>query len=254
MTRDSILGSTIRYVDTHCHVDLFPDPDGTMRVAREQGIALIAMTNAPSVFTRICELAHRYDNVFCALGLHPELMTERHGELPLFKRLVGQTRFVGEIGLDGTRGGDHLDRQSQALRELLTSCQETGRHLLSVHSRRAGAQILEAIDPAFEGTVILHWFSGTLKQAHEALARGWYFSVNRAMTASRTGQQLIKVLPKDRVLTESDAPLALVGGRPSSPHDVVAVVEFLADCWHIEKKDAARQILETFVRAVPDQL
>jgi TatD DNase family protein len=252
MSASSLLPSTVRYVDAHCHVDLFPDPMATMRSAREQGIAVVAVTNTPSVFRRMQELAEGFESVFCALGLHPELVAERQSEIALFKRLVADTEFVGEVGLDGTEGQGSLVRQRHLLEEILAACQESGRRVLSVHSRRAGAQILEVIDATFKGTVILHWFSGSLAQAREATERGWYFSINITMARSQAGQRLVRALPMNRVLTESDAPLARFSGQPSSPKDVVQVVACLADSWRLSEERAARQVVENFAAARSD--
>jgi Tat protein secretion system quality control protein TatD with DNase activity len=51
--------------------------------------------------------------VRAALGLHPQLVAERAGELPLWERHLPETRYVGEVGLDaGPRFYKALDAQS----------------------------------------------------------------------------------------------------------------------------------------------
>jgi TatD DNase family protein len=250
VTTVGVLPPDVRYVDAHCHIDLFADPTATMRSAREQAIAIVAMTNTPSVFRRMEQLACEFDNVFCALGLHPELVAERHRELPLFNELAAETAFIGEIGMDGAKGRAELPRQRRALDEMLAACRPGRKHILSVHSRRASADILEAIAPGFPGIVILHWFSGSLAQAQVAAERGWFFSVNLAMTRSQSGKTLISRLPRDRVLTESDGPILLSEGRRGGPADVVSVVEYLGAAWGVGREEAREQVLHNFERCL----
>ena len=68
--------------DTHCHVDLYPDPVGLVREAERRGIYTIAVTNTPSVFPATAAIVKGCRYVRPALGLHPQLAAERRGELP----------------------------------------------------------------------------------------------------------------------------------------------------------------------------
>lgn len=54
--------------------------------------------------------------------------------------------------------------------------------------------------------MIFHWYSGPLNLIPQIIERGYYFSINEAMTQSVNGRKIISAIPKDRILTESDAP------------------------------------------------
>ena len=54
--------------------------------------------------------------------------------------------------------------------------------------------------------MILHWFSGTYKELDQAIADGYFFSVNGAMVRSAKGQALVMRMPRERILTETDGP------------------------------------------------
>ena len=54
--------------------------------------------------------------------------------------------------------------------------------------------------------MIFHWYSGPIKLIPDILAQGYYFSVNEAMTLSKNGRAIIDRIPRERMLTESDAP------------------------------------------------
>ena len=54
--------------------------------------------------------------------------------------------------------------------------------------------------------VVFHWYSGSVDLIPAILGRGYYFSVNEAMCLSKNGRAIIEKIPRERVLTETDAP------------------------------------------------
>ena len=194
-------------------------------------------------------LAERFSNVFVAVGLHPELAGERESELGLVPTLWARTRFVGEVGLDGTTRDPALVASQRRVLASFIQCADQGSRLMTVHSRRAAREVLDALNHV-NATVILHWFSGSLSQAREAVARGWFFSVNPAMLGSDRGRALIASLPQAQVLTETDGPFVEVGGRPSRPVDVRGVVDGLASLSQVEHEEARHRIIDNFQRCV----
>lgn len=54
--------------------------------------------------------------------------------------------------------------------------------------------------------MIFHWYSGAVGLISDIIEQGYYFSINEAMTLSKNGQAIIEKIPKERILTESDAP------------------------------------------------
>ena len=236
----------VRYVDTHCHVDLYPDPTSLMREADGHGIGIVAVTNTPSVFEPMVRLAAGFPKVAVALGLHPELAGEREAELRLMPELMQKTDFVGEIGLDGVaRDARTVASQRRVLQATLEAAKESGPKTMTVHTRRAARESLETLTDT-SGSVILHWFSGTLAQAKEATERGWWFSVNSAMLESAKGRALVQSLPQRVVLTETDGPFTSVDGRPARPSDVPKAVDELAAMWGIDHEVARMRLLNNF--------
>lgn len=231
-------------IDFHCHLDLYPDPEGVAREAQAAGIAVLSMTTTPSAFAGTAELGVGRPMIKTALGLHPELAHQRAHELALFDRLVADTRFVGEIGLDGSpRFAATRTSQLDALAHILGSCSDVGGRVLSVHSRGAVRPVLDALrGHPLAGTAVLHWFTGTARQASEAVELGHWFSIGPPMLASMKGRELVARLPRDRLLTETDGPFATNDGRPCTPSDVMVVTEQLARIWQVGVAEAAAQI------------
>jgi len=128
----------LRYVDTHCHVDLYPNPTAIMQEAERESVGIVAVTNTPSAFEPMVRLASGFSNVVVALGLHPELAIEREAELQLVPGLIKKTPFLGEIGLDGTaRDVRVAASQQRVLRTILAHANSDGPRVMTVHTRRA---------------------------------------------------------------------------------------------------------------------
>jgi TatD DNase family protein len=82
-------------------LDLYPDPWRVAEECRERQLYVLSVTTTPSAWNGTTALAKDAPRIRTALGLHPQLVHERKGELPLFERLLPEARYVGEIGLDG---------------------------------------------------------------------------------------------------------------------------------------------------------
>jgi len=97
----------------------------------------------------------------------------------------------------------------------------------------------------------LHWFTGSKSEAARALDMGCYFSVNGTMLNSEKAAALVRSLPVDRMLTETDGPFTAVDDRPSKPIDVAGTVKALAKLLDLAPtslanamRDNLRQVLQ----------
>ena len=214
-------GTNFQGFDFHCHVDLHPNPAGLIQECEEKGIAVLAVTTTPKAWAQNLKWTEKSRYVYSAIGLHPELVGERFEEIALLEDCMDQTRLVGEIGLDGSpRNIVSWDRQLEVFSRVLKRANELGNRVLSIHSRRAANQVVDMIAHCTivnRVLPILHWYSGSKVTAKEALDRGCYFSVNLQMLASQRGRELVQILPKDKLLIETDAPFTSVDGRKYNP-------------------------------------
>jgi TatD DNase family protein len=237
-------------IDFHCHVDLFPDPAAVVAECERAGVHVLSVTTTPSAWHGTLALAPASEYIRTALGLHPELAHERHGELSLFDRLLQETRYVGEIGLDHSRGTEaRWPVQSRVLSHILNSCQDAGGRIMSLHSRQAATAVLDQLE-AFPGagTPILHWFTGGIAELQRAIALGCWFSVGPTMLMSAKGRDLASRMPIDRILTESDGPLAAFQGRHAVPMDTERAVQLLANLWSRTVHDVIDQLISNVHR------
>ena len=193
-------------IDTHCHFDMIPHPEAYLRQREQAGDIVIGMTNLPSHFKMGFLHVKGYKHIRLALGLHPLLASENKNELPLFNRLLDQTSYIGEIGLDFSKEGlPTRDDQVTILRKLLEKL-EGKKKIISVHSRKAEKELFDLLCEYNINNVIFHWYSGPIDLIPSIISKGYYFSINEAMTISKNGRTIIKEIPRSRILTESDAP------------------------------------------------
>lgn len=230
-------------IDFHCHIDLYPTPANVAQICADRGIYVLSVTTTPSAWKVTASLAGRRTQT--ALGMHPQLAHERKSELPLFDELLPQTGYVGEIGLDGApEFRKTWQDQCNVFEHILRSCEDAGGRIMSIHSRRAAAAVLERIEACPRaGTPILHWFSGSNKELDRAVDCGCWFSVGPAMLSGDRGRKLASRMPRERVLTETDGPFTQSSGRPLFPWDVEAAEKLLADIWN-ESLDETRKIIK----------
>lgn len=190
-----------------------------------------------------------------ALGLHPQLAHERRSELALFDKLLPNTRYVGEIGLDGApESRPHWKDQLDVFDHILVSCAKIGGRIMSIHSRRASKAVLDCLDAhPNAGVPVLHWFSGSVRDLERAIELGCWFSVGPAMLKSDKGRSLTAKMPRDRVLTESDGPFAQLDGRAALPWDVEQAAIGLACLWSNSTQEA-QMILDNNLRQLSQSL
>lgn len=237
-------------IDFHAHLDLYPDPVATTHECIERGLFVLSVTTTPSAWAGTAALAKGAKRIRTAIGLHPQIAKERQSELALFESLLPQSRYVGEIGLDG--GADlksTWDIQLRVFREALRMSEAAGGRIMTVHSRRAASAVLDCLSKqSGAGIPVLHWFSGSQRELERAIDLGCWFSVGPAMLKGEKGRSMVAIMPQDRVLTETDGPFAQADMRPLYPWDVVAAETMLANIWGMAADVVGQRMLDNLRR------
>ena len=249
-------------VDSHCHLD-FPDYAGSVGDvivrARAAGVGTcLSIGTQLSRFPGVRAVAEAFPDVWCSVGVHPH---EAEKELledagPLLAetshpKVVG----IGETGLDYYY--EHSPRAPQIanFRAHIAAAREAGLPLI-VHARDADDDTIAVLSDemgkgAFTG--LIHCFTGTQKLADAALALGFSISVSGIATFknSQALRDVIKTVPLERLLVETDAPyLAPVPhrGKTNEPAFVTHTATMLAALKGISEADLALATTGNFFR------
>lgn len=240
-------GSRPRIVDTHFHLDRVENPERTAARIEREGVYCICVTNLPSDFISTASVAAGCKFIRPALGLHPELSSVGIRQLSLFDEFLATTRYVGEVGLDYTMNAAASEsHQRRVFDHVLSRCSESGDKILTIHSRRAADDVVRALESGFSGKAILHWYAGSLSVLERAVAAGCYVSFNTRSVVAKSAGEMIRILGRERVLTESDGPFIKVRNRGAEPWDIVDVLDKLANFWGGSASDAGAQVYRNF--------
>lgn len=227
--------------DMHCHLELFEDPRALARQCEAQKVRVLAVTASPRSFRKFGKMIEGIDGIRPGLGLHPQLGNAIDQDLALFETLLPESRYVGEVGLDGSdEFAPSHQSQVQAFERVLRMSSEHGNKILSVHSVRSARAVVDLLERSFDfqrSRVVLHWFTGSHELVRRAAELGCYFSVNAQMLRSENGRGIVQRIPLSRLLTETDGPFVLESGKPATPMTVRKVVAGLAALRRVETLD-----------------
>jgi len=240
-------------MDLHCHLDLYKNPLYVVEECLRRRLYVLSVTTTPSAWVKTNELARGNRRIKTALGLHPQLAEQRKEELILFDRLLDRTRYIGEVGLDGSKENKTFwNDQLEVFNHILDKCNSSGGNkILSIHSRNAATEVLDTLDQYPKvGKVILHWFTGEITNLERAINRHFWFSVNPVMFKSKKGLKIICSIPKDRLLLESDGPFTQLDGSTLFPWDAVQCIGHLSSIWNSNSALVENQILKNFKKLI----
>ena len=235
-------------IDMHCHLDLYPDPFKVATECRERGVYVLSVTTTPKAWEGTRKLATGFERIRTALGLHPQLAHQRAHELELFDALLVSAKYVGEIGLDVGKGHkEHWDIQLKVFRHILKSVNRAGGRIMTIHTRGSANAVLDELE-GMKGVPILHWFTGTKKELRRAIDMGCWFSIGPSMLHTKKGIDLVSIMPKDRVLTETDGPFARYSGKPLFPWDVELSIRQMSHIWKLTEYETKEIVFHNFKR------
>lgn len=255
--------------DTHCHLDderFIEDFPLMIERAKSAGIVRFIIPAAdPKDLKRAQELAHTYDEIYFALGLHPDLayLYEEESLLPFLSD--SKCIAVGECGLDYYRMEDKIAKfgveseaevkrkQKEVFIAQINLAIEYQKPLI-VHIRDASLDSLEILSnfaPKLKGG-ILHCFNADFQLL--ALAKfNFYYGIGGVLTF-KNSRKLVEIIPKiplESLLLETDAPYLAphpYRGKRNEPSFIPLVLERMSEILNLPKETLATQIHQNTTR------
>lgn len=202
--------------DSHAHYDdeqFNDDRDALLRSMRENGIGRIVNVGADIASSRASiALAEKYDDVFAAIGVHPDGCREINEEsLSWLKKASAGKKVVaiGEIGLDYHYDDPTRAEQIPAFRAQLELAREVSLPVI-IHSRDAAADTLSILKACGAGSIggVIHCFSYSAEVARECVSMGFFIGVGGVITFKngRKLKEVVHAVPMESIVLETDCP------------------------------------------------
>ena len=213
--------------DSHCHPQ-FPqyDNDREEMIARALGadIGMICVGTDLKTSRQAIELAQNYDSVWATVGLHPNDIDQQLtiDNLQQYAQLLNSPKVVavGEIGLDyyRTPEPEKQEIQKEVFRKFLDLAIKFDKPII-IHSRdsakgsadKVHSDMIEILNTRYlihntKVRGVAHSFTGSIDEAEKYLNLGFYLGFNGIITFARQYDDMIKSVPLERILLETDAP------------------------------------------------
>jgi len=240
-------------VDSHCHLDRLDyskkhtDIADVIQKAKAKGIThLLSVCVTLDDYPAMAELIAPFKEVSSSCGVHP-LYKDAVMDEALLLRYASNDKVVaiGETGLDFFYSPETKEWQIDAFRRQIRVAKQLNKPLI-IHTRDARQETLNILreEGAEQVGGVLHCFTESIEMAEEAMKMGFYISVSGIVTFKNAKelQDVIKAIPLDRLLVETDSPyLAPVPhrGEENEPAYTYDVAKYVADLKKVSLEELA---------------
>ncbi|MBA0816808.1 hypothetical protein Gohar_001430 [Gossypium harknessii] len=255
-----IRSMAMKLFDAHCHLQdqrVVDKAPLLIHIANAAGVVHIAVDGITEKdWHLVKEMSDEFDSVIPNFGLHPWYVEGKSRSwFNTLKELfeANPSAAVGEIGLDKSPLAKGVDfgEQVEVFKKQLQLAKDLKRPA-SVHCLDAFPellQIMKEIGP-FPAGVILHSFQGSPEVVPQLTKLGSYFSFSGHLMPLKEdkARKIVKAVPLDRLLLETDAPDALptnpiffVPGNATlnQPANVHSVLTYVASLLELSKEELA---------------
>lgn len=258
--------------DVHAHLTSkkFADDVGeVIERARNAGVTTI-ISNGLNIADneRVLSLAKESDIVRPAIGYYPvdavlPEMTAAGVDYPRddvdahsaedtiewLRNHADQAVAIGEIGLDHHWVPEPFwQRQEEIFRKLVAVAMNADLPII-IHTRKAEARTFEVLKEMGAPRVDWHCFSSRLKLAKRIAEAGHYLSVPANARRSETFTGLLRSLPREQLLLETDCPyLSPEPGTRNEPANVAGTCTYASELWETTREAAEAQLEANFER------
>ncbi len=239
--------------DTHAHYDdeqYDDDRDELLGQMKAAGITNIVDVGASLDTTRkALELAHKYNFIYAAVGVHPsevEELDEDGIELLREWSQDGRCVAIGEIGLDYHWPDPAPELQKKWFKRQLELAREQ-RLPVIIHSRDAAADTVDIMKEAHAEEIggVVHCFSYSREIADICVKMGFFIGIGGVVTF-KNGKKMKDVVentPIENILLETDSPYLSpepFRGKRNSSLNLPYVIEAISSIKGISKDEVIR--------------
>ena len=250
-------------IDTHAHLDfpeLYSKLDLIIENAKNQNVLkIITISTNLNKIGKIIQISNDYDVVYFTVGVHPnEVLKDKDYEnYSLISDISNNLKCVGigECGLDYHFGNEDKEKQKLSFITQIKVARDKKLPLI-IHSRDADKDMIDILQDEYKKgafKAILHCFSSGKDLALCGLDLGFYISFSGIVTfkSAKLIQEIACIVPKDRILVETDAPYLAptpFRGSINEPKNCFYTAKFLSEIRNSDFNDFTNHLCMNSLR------
>jgi TatD DNase family protein len=231
-------------IDVHCHLeqkDYEKDRDEVIEKCKRELKAVITCCCHPDDFGLTMKMVEKYKNfVFATVSIHPEYIKEiEHLRVDDFLKKIEENKEkivgIGETGLDFIiEEPEWREKQKELFIKFIDLAKNLNLPLV-IHARKAFAEAIEILEKFGAKRVLMHFFTAK-ELLPKIIKNGWSISVNTTLLNSKKIKKIVRDLPIEKIMTETDSPWLGPEGKRNDPLSVKIVAEEIAKIKKVEFK------------------
>ena len=242
------------FTDTHCHIlsTEYYKPEDIIQDLEANNIKRIIINGYTNNTNKeVLELASKYENVYGALGIHPDNIIENINEtINLIEENINNKKIIaiGAIGLDYYHNKDNKKEQINLLETFFKLAEQHNIPVI-IHNRDATDDLLKLLKK-YHIRGIIHCFSGSTETAKEYIKLGFKLGIGGVLTFKNSHlKDTLKEIPLSNILLETDSPYltpAPLRGIPNEPMYLKFIADELSIIYNISLEDLSNKLEENF--------
>ena len=223
-------------IDTHAHLEriLCDTRGGVDKIILASSDFLTSENNL--------KLAKKHNFLFPAIGIHPQSPAGQIADLE--KLITKNVVAIGECGLDYSE--DNYDEKEQLIsfkKQIELSIKY--KLPLIIHARKAVDEVVEILKEYKNISGVFHCYAGGNKRIKKVFGLGFYFGIDGNLTYEDGLVDVVKNIPKDRLILETDCPYLTplpFRGQENKPAYVKYIYQKVAQIWEMSLEETEKKV------------
>lgn len=251
----------VSLVDSHCHLHMLDltefegELDNVIDTAHQHQInTLLTVCVDHQSYPKVLKCAEAYPHVYASYGIHPNDCEDTDTKVESIIKHASHQKVIaiGETGLDYYRDESNQQLQQASFCNHIRAAKQLNLPLI-IHTRQARDDTISLLKEEGAEAVggVLHCFTESLAMARAGIELGFYISFSGIITFKNATelQEVVKQIPSNRILIETDSPFLSpvpFRGKPNHPANVRFVAEKVAELRSESVEEVASYTTENF--------
>lgn len=236
----------MKFFDTHIHLSDFScRTEDILAEASSCGVnKMINISAKPEDWQTVINLSEKYpENIIPAIGIHPWHVEKNAENLQKMEFFLQKNKkiIIGECGIDRLK--PDFEVQTELFVAQAEMAKKHGRPLI-IHNVKAYDWFQNNWHKLPE-KFVFHSYNGKKEFLKQILNHGGYVGFNASVFKSREAENIIKYVPADRILLETDAPYqGFEKGKENTPETLLNIFAKIVQIRGANREELSAQIYQ----------